>query len=60
LVNQAQATLLTGKASKPMGSAHPPPLLAQDSKEVLQTVLAFSDSELDRLEQEQVIKTSKV
>ena len=37
----------------------PPPLLAQHSKEILQTVLGFSDSDLDRLEQEQVIKTLK-
>ena len=37
----------------------PPPLLAQDSKEVLQTVLGFSDSDLDRLEQKQAIKLLK-
>ncbi len=36
----------------------PPPLLAQNTKEILQTVLGFSDSELARLEQKQIIKTS--
>lgn len=36
----------------------PPPLLAQHSREILQNVLGFSDSELDILEQNQVIKTS--
>lgn len=37
----------------------PPPLLAQHSKEILQNVLGFSDSDLDKLEQSQVIKALK-